>query len=549
MKYIEGCGRTAITMLPDCVEDYVGEDNPVRVIDAFVDNLNIESMGFERSNPNQTGRPAYDPRDLLKLYIYGYFNKIRSSRKLMKECSRNVELFFLIGKLRPDFRTIADFRKDNTVALQNVFRAFVKLCMKLKLYQKELIAIDGSKIRAQNSKDNCYTAEVLEKKISTIEKHIAEYLQQLDETDETEDIVPEATADEIKTAIKELSNRKEKYREYLSRVKESGEKQLLTTDPEARRMHSKDGFHCCYNVQTAVDDGSHLIAEYEVTNHNNDTGLLCEVAGKVKKTLECETISTVADKGYDSRKDILDCVMNGVVPTVALKYDKDECLFSLDYEENHINEETRNSTNPVDIQKCLHAGVLPACYENTGISIETQSLSETSCFILNDHGTVTCPTGNILTKVKQRGKCLVFASKEACRKCPNKCTSSSSFKTVSFGPETKTVPVRMYGNISCDINKIPEDEWINPYNHTLDRNDHLKEKRVILKVRMDEKTIKKRKCIVEHPFGTVKWTHGAHYVLCRGKEKAAAELGLSFLAYNLTRAINMVGVKKLIEAM
>ena len=133
MKYIKGCERSAITMLPDCVEDYVNEDNPVRVIDAFVDNMDIESMGFMRWAPSRTGRPAYDPRDLLKMYLYGYFNKIRSSRKLMKECCRNVELFFLIGKLRPDFRTIADFRKDNSAALQNVFRAFVKLCMKLKL--------------------------------------------------------------------------------------------------------------------------------------------------------------------------------------------------------------------------------------------------------------------------------------------------------------------------------------------------------------------------------------------------------------------------------
>ena len=283
MGYIEGVGRNAISILPDCIDDYISEDNPVRVIDAFVDNMDIESMHFKRSKPNMNGRPAYDPRDLLKLYIYGYFNKLRSSRKLMKECSRNIELFFLLGKLQPDFRTIADFRKNNSAALKNVFRAFVKLCMKLNLYQKELIAIDGSKFRAQNSKDNCYTKEVLEKKISTIEMHIAEYLNELDNADNSEDKVKEATPEEIKTAIKELKERKEKYSEYLIDLDKSGNKQLLTTDPDARRMHSKDGFHCCYNVQTAVDDTSHLIAEYEVTNHNNDTGLLNDVAKKTKE--------------------------------------------------------------------------------------------------------------------------------------------------------------------------------------------------------------------------------------------------------------------------
>lgn len=157
MKYIQGQDRHQISLFPECIEDYIDENNPVRVIDAFVESLNLTEAGFIRTTPKETGRPSYDPRDLLKLYVYGYFNRVRSSRKLMLECTRNIEVFYLLKRLTPDFRTIADFRKDNAKALKNVFRAFVKLCMKLDLYQKQLLAIDGSKFRAVNSKDNTYT--------------------------------------------------------------------------------------------------------------------------------------------------------------------------------------------------------------------------------------------------------------------------------------------------------------------------------------------------------------------------------------------------------
>lgn len=181
MTYIKGENRGQVTMLPDCIDDLIGQDNPVRVIDAFIDGLDMDKAGFQRSTPNVTGRPSYDPRDLLKLYVYGYFNKIRSSRKLMTECGRNIELFFLLNKLTPDFRTISDFRKDNAKALRNVFRAFVKICMKLDLYQKELLAIDGSKFRAVNSKQNSsYNADTLKKKLERIDENIAKFLSQMD---------------------------------------------------------------------------------------------------------------------------------------------------------------------------------------------------------------------------------------------------------------------------------------------------------------------------------------------------------------------------------
>lgn len=546
MKYIKGQDRRQITFLPDCIEDLIGQDNPVRVIDAFIDNLDIEGAGFQKSVPSWTGRPPYDPRDLLKLYVYGYFNKIRSSRKLMAECGRNIELFYLLNRLTPDFRTISDFRKDNAKALRNVFRAFVKVCMKLDLYQKELLAIDGSKFRAVNSKDNTYNAEILEKKLKRIDEHIAEYLSQMDSNDEVEPDAP--SAEQIKEALQELTLRKEKYQDYLKELLETGNTQILTTDPEAHRMHTKDGFNCCYNVQTAVDKGSHLIAEYEVTNHNTDQGLLKEVADITREALEVETLEVVADKGYESRRDIEACVMNGIIPNVAFKYDKNERLYNIDYEEAEITEEIKNSTKPEDIQKCIKAGVLPSCYENTVIKVELQEQSHLSCFTLNEDGTVTCPMGNILKKTKKKGKNTIYANKDACRQCPNRCTDSKTYKSVSFGPVTRFVPVRVYGNIKQKLNPIPDNIPLNPFNHTLDRKDHEKTK-VILRIKKDIHKLKERMCLSEHPFGTVKWYHGAHYLLCKGKEKATAELGLSFLAYNMKRAINLVGTKKLIEAM
>jgi transposase len=545
MDYIKGRERNQITLLPDCVDDLVGQDNPVRVIDAFIGGLDMEAAGFRRSTPNETGRPGYDPRDLLKLYVYGYFNKIRSSRKLMIESTRNIELFFLLNRLMPDFRTIADFRKNNAKALKNVFRAFVKICMKLGLYRKELLAIDGSKFRAVNSKDNCYNAEALEKKLKRIDEHIAEYLKQLDRADEVESEGQNLTPEQIRDAVLDLTQRKEKYQGYLKELTESGETQLLTTDAEARRMHSKDGFHCSYNVQTAVDSGNHLIAEYEVTNHNTDQGLLKKTAESAKGVLGTETMEVVADKGYESREDILNCVMDGVVPNVALKYDKEERVYPLDYEPAEITKGQRNSTRPEDIQKCIHAGVLPGCYEGTAISVELQGQSGLSCFTWNDDGTVTCPMGNIMTRLRTRGLNTIYANKDACRQCPHRCTGGKRFKTVSFGPGVKAVPVRMYGKSNQKLNQLPEDMVL--YN-SFWRKDHAR-RQVILRIRPDPKKLKQRMCLSEHPFGTVKWYHGAHYLLCKGKEKATAELGLSFLAYNLRRAINLVGVDALIAAM
>jgi transposase len=545
MKYVEKEDRNQITLLPDSLEDYVTEENPVRVIDAFVESLDMGALGFERSVPDAMGRPPYDPRDLLKLYLYGYFNRIRSSRKLMQESGRTVEVMYLLGKLHPDFRTISDFRKNNAKGLRNVFKAFVKLCVELKLYERELLAVDGTKFRAVNSKDNAYNAEILYKKLARIDEHIAQYLREMDAGDASEPSSGELSVEQVKAAVAELKARKDKYEGYLKELSETGKTQILTTDPEAHRMHTKDGFNCCYNVQTAVDAGSHLIASFEVTNHNTDQGLLSGMAEKVKEALELETVEVVADKGYESREDILDCVMNGTVPNVALKYDKTERLYTLDYVEAEISEETRSSTKPEDIRTCLHAGILPRCYEGTAIEVELQQENEIGCFTRNEDGTVTCPMGQTLSKIKNKGESAIYANKDACRQCPNRCTGSKSHKTVLFGPDAKHVAVKMYGTVRHSVIKPPAGHV---FHNSFYRKDGVK-KKIVLRIREDKAKLKQRMCTVEHPFGTIKWYGGAHYLLCKGKEKTTAEIGLSYLAYNLKRAINMVGTKRLIEAM
>lgn len=547
MAYIEKANRGQGTLLPDRIEDYVGEDNPVRVIDAFVDSLSLLEMGFTKAIPADTGRPPYDPRDLLKLYIYGYLNKIRSSRKLMLECGRNIEVMYLLSKLTPDFRTIANFRRDNAKALRNVFRAFVKLCSKLGLYQKTLLAVDGTKIRAQNGDDHAFNKDILEKKLARIDEHISSYLSVMDTADKNEADEKIPSAAEIKKILSGLNKRKEKYEGYLDYLSENGDTQILETDPEARRMHSKDGFHCCYNVQTAVDGGSHLIADYEVTNHNTDQGLLNQVSTQAKELLEVKTIEAVADKGYESRADILNCVMNGTVPNVALKYDKNERVFSLDYIANDITNTERNSTDPETIQKCIHAGVLPACYEGTALSLELQMETKFGCFSLLPNNTVICPMGNILSQVRYREKrgTRVYGNRGACRQCTNRCTRSNKPKFVEFGENTQHITARMYGSTPVK-NSLPEDGVLNQNNHILDRKNP-KPGKVMLTIRPDKEKLHQRMCLSEHPFGTVKWYDGAHYVLCRGKEKASAELGLSFLAYNLRRVLNILGTTALLK--
>ena len=508
MGYIYGKDRNQIEFYTNTLEEFISEDNLVRVIDAFVNQLNLKELEIQRAIPASTGRPPYNPKDLLKLYLYGYFNRIRSSRRLMIECGRNIELFYLLNRLTPDFRTIADFRKNNAKALKRVFKAFVKICMDLNLYERELIAIDGSKFRAVNGRKKMYNEDILKKKLLRIEENISNYLDELDQADKHDQETSHYTPAEIKERLAELELRKETYEAYLRELKETGETQKLTTDPEARMMRTKDGFACCYNVQTAVDQTSHLIADYEVTNSCNDYNSLTKLAESTMETLEVDTIHVGADKGYDDQDEIEKCIAIGIVPHVGFKTDKDERLLLMDYEEATITERDRESTKPEDIRRCLQAGVLPRFYENTILSIELQEQNQISCFIRNDDDTVTCPMGCIFNRVRTfKDGSARYQNRLACRSCPNRCTSGKNYKVVKFGPNTKYVPILMYGtSFNNQLQVYPESEI--PYNAFKLLKKRTK-KKVIIHIRDDIATQKLRLCLSEHPFGTVKWFHGA----------------------------------------
>ncbi len=324
-------------------------------------------------------------------------------------------------------------------------------------------------------------------------------------------------------------------------MKETGETQILETDPECRTIHTKEGQLPAYNIQTAVDDRHHLIVSFETTNANTDQGLLDQMAEQTKGEMGVETIEALADKGYESRQDIEKCVMHGTVPNVGYKYDKDERIFDLEYIPNEIDEQTRCSERPEDIQKCLHTGVLPRCYEGTSVEVQLQRRSVMSCFIRHEDGRVTCPMGRELFKHSVRKHGTIYGSRKACRTCPNRCTDSKNAKTVSIGHNTNIVAVRMYGNPEYPLQKLPE--GFIPHN-SIGRPQKPERVRLILRRNPDD--MQRRKELVEHPFGTIKWYDGAHYFLCRGKEMVSAEIALSFLTYNLRRAIRILGVGALV---
>jgi transposase len=278
MGYINGEDRDQVSYNLSCLDEFINENNPVRVIDAFVDSLDMEELKFSKIKLAVTGRPPYDPKHLLKLYIYGYMNRIRSSRRLETETNRNLELMWLMNKLTPDFKTISDFRKDNKEAISCIFKKFVLLCKGWDLFGKELVAIDGTKIRAQNSKKKNFNNDKLDKRIKEIDEKINEYLKSMDENDKNEEINSEITNCDIAKKVEELKQRKQKYETYKEILKESGETQVSETDPDSRSMPDNQKINVGYNVQTAVDDKHKLITNFEVTNEVKDINLLSSMA-------------------------------------------------------------------------------------------------------------------------------------------------------------------------------------------------------------------------------------------------------------------------------
>ena len=312
MGYIEGEDRNQIILFPESIDEYVSDNNSIRIIDEYIKQLDLKSLHFKRAATPFMGRPPYHPKDMLKLYLYGYLNRIRSSRRLEQEAIRNLEVIWLIRKLKPDFKTIADFRKDNKQALKKVFRDFTKLCDEWELFGKELVAIDGSKFRACNSKKNNYNPKKLERHLRYLDEKIEGYLQELDDHDRIESPDRQPDAREITERIQQLKDRKEKYQQYMRKLKQSGENEISTTDPDSRLMVNNNHVEVSYNVQTTVDAKHKLIADFKVTQKPNDLGQLAPMALRAKRLFGNKTFEVLADKGYYQAKDLEKCSEKGI---------------------------------------------------------------------------------------------------------------------------------------------------------------------------------------------------------------------------------------------
>jgi transposase len=318
-RFIEGENRDQVTLLPECLDDYVGEDNPVRVVDAFVDELRLDELGFEGVTASLTGRPGYHPAVLLKLYIYGYLNRIQSSRRLERECQRNVEVMWLTRRLAPDFKTIADFRKDNGKGIRNACRRFVMLCRELKLLSHAAVAIDGSKFKAVNNRERNYTPGKVERREREIEESIQRYLDALETADRTQPVELPAKTEQLKGKIEKMRERLAALRAIKAQLEILPDHQLSMTDPDARAMttHSMKGTALVgYNVQTAVDTEHHLIVAHEVTNTGSDRAQLSKMAIASRDAMGVTDLQAFADRGYYNGPELKACEDAGIAAYV-----------------------------------------------------------------------------------------------------------------------------------------------------------------------------------------------------------------------------------------
>ncbi|KQN05188.1 IS1182 family transposase [Sphingomonas sp. Leaf25] len=473
MEYIEGHARDQALLLPASVEDYVAADNPVRFIDAFVDDLDLREAGFQRSRPKPTGRPGYDPADLLRLYLYGYLNRVRSTRRLAAEAARNLELIWLLRGVRPDFRTIADFRRDNQASFKAVFRAFVLLCRKLDLFGRELLAVDGTRLKAVNSRARNVSREQLTTYLAAADARLERYLAELDQIDRGEDAADTGRGDMLATKIARLREQRQASAALMGQLEDSSEGQVSLTDPDARLMVAHSRVTVGYNAQVAVDAKHSLIVEQHVTNACNDMGLLAPTVGAAMDALGVERIEAVADMGYHSGDDIVACEAAGITPYIP---------------------RPRRGT-------AVGNGLFPK--ERFRYDPEADVYH--------------CPGGQVLdtryASVTRGHLSVQYSSPAACAGCQIKarCTTGR-WRRINRG-EHEAVIERMATRLA----KRPG----------------------ILAI---------RKSTVEHPFGSIKqWMHQGAFLM-RGLEKVRAEFSLTALAYNLRRAITLIGVPGLIQA-
>jgi len=487
MRYVAGVERTQAVLFPQSLEEYISEENPVRFIDAYVAGLDLVGLGFTHARPSERGRPAYDPGDLLRLYIYGYLNRVRSSRRLEKEAQRNVEVMWLMRKLRPDFKTIADFRVDNRTALTAVFKQFVCFC-DLEMFGGELVAIDGSKFRASNSRQRLFTPGKLADRLRRIEQQIHAYLAELDDNDQepepSEAEQSALSAQQLQARIAQLRERHRKYRDLQQEMAARGLKQIALTDADARLMPQSfsqgGGTVVAYNVQIAVDAKYKLIAAYEVTNDTNDLRQLTHMATQAKQALQVEELEVVADAGYYDGDEVAACQAQGIEVYVP---------------------------KPTNSSKSL-----------------SQGLFSKQDFVYDAAlDAYRCPAGQLLTyrftATQQQGRALkhYYTSIPACANCAlrAKCTTRTD-----DGPRQVTRLVN-----EGALERMAQRMAAQPHKFSL------------------------RKQLAEHPFGTLKRAWNSDHLLLRGLSKVNAEGALKMLAYNLRRAISVLGVPALMASL
>jgi transposase len=471
-RFIEGENRFQSTLFPESLDDYIAEDNSIRIVDAFVDKLKLKELGFDRAEPSDTGRPGYLPATMLKIYIYGYLNRIQSSRRLERESYRNVELIWLTGRLMPSFKTIADFRKDNRKAIRRVCTEFVGVCRKLELFSATLVAIDGSKFKAVNNRDKNFTKKSVKRRLQKTQANIDRYLAKLDAADQEEPEIRETTAEELKQKIASMEAKMEELQQHEAEVEAHPDSQVSLTDPDARSMmKAGGGSTVSYNVQTAVDSKHHLIAAHEVTNAPSDRSQLGSMAGQAAAALDAKALTVIADPGYYKGEEIVGCYKAGIKVLVP-----------------------KTDTSP---------GKAKGQYSKADFRYDAQ------------HNEYVCPAGQRLTyrfHSVEQGKTLWVYMTYQCSSCPlqSQCTTSNAKRIKRWEKE--------------DL---------------LDAADAL--------LQQNPDAMRQRKRLVEHPYGTIKYWMGSTHFLMKRLPNVQAEMSLHVLAYNLTRAINVLGVPKIME--
>jgi transposase len=475
-RFVEGEDRKQQALLPSSLEDYVDEDNPARVVDVFVDELDLQALGFELV-PAATGRPAYHPAMLLKLYVYGYLNRVPSSRRLEREAQRNVELMWLTGKLAPDHKTIANFRKDNGPAIQAACAHFVVLCRQIGLFTQALAAVDGSKFKAVNTRDRNFTATKLKKRMEQVADHIAGYLADLDTADRQEGEAAEARAGKLKDKIATLRVQMQALKAMEAEVAASPDGQVSLTDPDARAMATsgRGSGIVGYNVQSVVEAEHHLIVAHEVVMTGSDRQQLAAMSGKAKAAMGVERIEMLADRGYFSGEEIVACEAMGVTPYVP------KPLTSGAKADGRFGKQDFTYLPGQDAYRCPASALLP-------------------------HHMTTVERGLTLHRYWDRASC------QACPLKP-RCTPS---------PERR-------------ITRWEHEAVIDAMQRRMDL--------------APQSPMKARRLMVEHPFGTIKAWMGSTHFLMRRLENVKTEIGLHILAYNLKRAMQILGARPLMAAM